>query len=149
MTELEIGRYRLAVNEEETARQYAALPPYAGSDVGVRLFRHCLKKLALEDEAFLRSLGIDPAKLFAARPLAEPDDKGVARVLCACRLCGTLLCPEESPRRSVVKGGLQLTFTGDRRCFTPSLADFPAPELEMRFVASLPFDPDYLKELFL
>ena len=148
MMELEIGHYRLAVDEEETARQYAALPPYAGNDVGIRLFRHCLKQLPPADEAFLRSLGIAPEKLCAARPLAEPDERGELLFLCACRLCGTLSSPEESPRRSASHGGRQLTFTGDRRSFTPSLADFPAPEIEMRFVASLSFDPDYLKEMF-
>ena len=148
MTELEIGPYRLSVDPEKTAKQYAALPPYAGSDVGVRLFRHSLLRLPEEDAAFLTSLGVDPKKLFAARPLAEPDEKGEALFLCACRLCGELLSPETRPRRSAAKGGLQITFTGDRRQFTRDLPDLPAPEVEMRFVVSLPFDPDFLRQIF-
>ena len=146
--ELEIGEYRLQVDEEETARQYAALPPYAGNDVGVRLFRESLKKLKSEDGAFLSSLGVDPRKLCAARPLTEPDENGEVLYLCACRLCGSLLSPERSPRRSAVQGGLQLTFTGDRRSFSPSLPDLPDPQVEMRFVVSLPFEEEDLKRMF-
>lgn len=143
MTELEIGAYRIAVDEEKTARQYAALPPYAGNDMGVRLFRDCMKRLPEEAGAFLGSLGVDLRKLTAARPVAEPDENGEALFLCACRLCGTLLSPESSPRRSAAHAGLQLVFTGDPDNFTRSLADLSDPQLEMRFVVSLPFDPGF------
>ena len=148
MTEREIGAYRLLIDEAETARQYAALPPYAGNDVGARMFLDCMRRAPAESAAFLAELGIDPAKLFSARPLAEPDEKGEVLFLCAARLCGRLLSPEEHPRHSAEHAGMQLVFTADRRSFTQGLADFPEPQIEVRFVVSLPFDPDFFRRVF-
>ena len=147
MTELEIGPYRLRVDEEETARQFRALLPYAGGDVGVRMFLDCLCRAPEEPMAFLASLGADPRRITVARPLAAPDEKGEVLFLAALRLCGELLSEDRAPRRSARHAGMDLVVTADHGAFTPGVPDLPEPQIELRFVLSLPFDPTFFQRI--
>ncbi len=146
-TRFEIGSYILEVDVEENRKQYSAIPPYSGNDVGANFFRYLLSKAEKEALLFLGELGIDPSKLFLARPITEPDENGQVLFLCSARLCGTLLRGGNTqPRRSEEKAGISMVFVSDRRQFHQGLCPFPDPELEMRFVISLPFDETFFKQ---
>ena len=146
-TSIEIGEYELEVFVEETKKQYGFLLPYTGNDVGANFFRYLLPRAGKEALDFLKSLGIDPEKLYLARPLTEPDEKGDVLFLCSARLCARVLRGgEKVPRQSVEKAGLSMVFVSDRRSFQTGLDPFPEPQTEIRFVIPLPFDPNFFKQ---
>ncbi len=140
----ELDSYKLELFCEDTKAQYAALPDKISGDVGSRMFRYHLPRAPREALDLLREMGIDPAKLFLARPLSEPDEKGEVLFLCTARLCGRVLAGGWGiPRRSVEAAGMSLIFVDDRRQFRDGLIPFPDPELELRFVIPLPFDKKF------
>ena len=144
---LEIGAYSLLLFPDETEKQYAKLPFYQGNDVGMNFFRYLLPRAKKESLLFLKEIGIDPQKLFLARPLAEPDENGEVLFLCTARLCGELLRGGQTfPRRSEEKAGMSLVFVSDRASFREGLVPFPDPELEIRFVIPLPFDAKFFEQ---
>ena len=141
-----LEKYEIQPDRAETERQYAHLPPYAGSDLGVRMFLHHLPALPEEARAFLQELGIDPKKIILARPLAAPDENGEVLFFAAARFCGTILRGEETrPRRSVEAHGLSLVFLSDPAEMSPALPCLSENDAEVRFVVPLPFDAGFFE----
>ncbi len=141
-----IGSYELELDLEKTRAYYDALPVYEGEDLARRLFCHLLPKANQESLSFLRKLGIDPTRLFFARPLCEPDENGQVLFLCYARLCGVLKAGGDTvPRQSEEVAGLSVVFVGHEKDFCQGLPDAASPQIEMRFVISLPFDETFFK----
>ncbi len=143
---LEIGSYLLEIFPEETRENYSAMPSYNGEDDAVRFFQYLLPKAEPESIAFLESLGIDPKKISAARPLTQPDENGEILYLCTARLSGKVISGGDTvPRQSEEIAGVSVIFVPDEREFTPKLQNFPVPQTEMRFVIPLPFDASFFE----
>ena len=143
---LEIGSYCLELDVDKTREGYRALslPEEMGTEK--QLFRYLLPRAAAESLHFLRSLGIDTEKLFLARPLAEPDERGEVLFLCIARLCGTLLKGGDTrPRQSEEAAGISMIFVGERAEFSLGHPALCEEETEMRFVIPLPFDPAFFE----
>ena len=94
------------------------------------------------------TLGVDPEKIFSVRPLSEPDERGEILFLCVTGICGLLLSGGEGhPRQSAELGGVSLIFVKAREEFDSARPALEEPELELRFVISLPFDAEYFSSL--
>lgn len=144
---LEIGSYLLEVHPEKTREAYRALTLPSELGAAAQLFRYLLPRAKGESLAFLRSLGIDTEKLFLARPLTEPDEKGEALFLCTARLSGTLLRGGDTrPRQSEETAGISVIFVGEREEFSSGHPFLCQEETELRFVIPLPFDPAFFEE---
>lgn len=128
---------------EKTRRWMATLPPSADPSPALGYFHRLFPRADAAAQALLSRFGIDPERIFHARPLAPPDERGEVLYLAVTRLTGRVLCGgEERPRRSVESEGLSLIFVSDPSDFTPSLPSAPEPQTELRFVIPLPWDPD-------
>ena len=144
---INIGAYTLEIFPEETRRQYEKMPPYAGNDVGQNFFRYLLPRASAQSLAFLEELGVVPEKLYLARPLTEPDEKGEVLFFCACRICAAVLAGGNTvPRQSEEAAGMSMVFLQDKRGFSQGLMSLPEPETELRFVIPLPFDAEFFKQ---
>lgn len=144
---IRLGEYEISLLPGQTRTEYEKLSVPEELDIRGKFFQFLFSRASRETLSFLEEMGIDPKKLYVARPLSEPDEKGEILFFCCARLCGTLLSGGDTvPRQSVEHAGFSMVFLSDPVGFQSGLVSLAAPELEIRFVISLPFDPSFFGE---
>ena len=145
---LRIGSYKIEIFPEETREKYASLSAYEGEDVAARFFMYLLPRAKKESLDFLASLGIEPEKLFWAKPMSQPDENGEILYLCTARILANVLeGGNTEPRQSEETHGISMIFVSDAASFREGPKSLGDGEVELRFVIPLPFDASFFENM--